>query len=209
MSLVFDYYQGHPGEKFTALAVADHADHEGENVYPSIKQLALKTGHDERTIQRHLRQMECKGWLEVAETGGGRGKRTRYRFPVDKIKGGMMSPFFKKTMTPVSQKGDKSCKHSLLEPSLTVSEQNALFARFWFAYPKKKNKGIAEKAFKKLKADDALLQTMLKAIEVQKRSRSWTKDGGQFIPYPASWLNAKAWEDEDEPAEPSMFDGAI
>ena len=27
-------------------------------------------------------------------------------------------------------------------------------------------------------------------------SPEWKKSGGEFIPYPASWLNARGWEDE-------------
>lgn len=40
---------------------------------------------------------------------------------------------------------------------------------------------------------------MAAALERQKRSRDWTKEGGQFVPYPATWLNQRRWEDEDEP----------
>jgi len=74
---------------------------------------------------------------------------------------------------------------------------NGRFADFWLAYPNKKNKANAEKAFLKTKADDSLLATMLQAIEVQKGSAAWVKDGGQFIPHAATWLNGKRWEDED------------
>ena len=42
---------------------------------------------------------------------------------------------------------------------------------------------------------DVPLQTLLDALEVQKRSNDWTKDGGQYIPYPAKWLNKRRWED--------------
>jgi hypothetical protein len=28
------------------------------------------------------------------------------------------------------------------------------------------------------------------------RSAQWTKDGGQFIPHPASWLRAHGWHDD-------------
>ena len=28
------------------------------------------------------------------------------------------------------------------------------------------------------------------------KSHDWTKDGGQFIPHAATWLNGKRWEDE-------------
>ena len=37
---------------------------------------------------------------------------------------------------------------------------------------------------------------MLIAIDIQKKSNSWIKEDGQYIPNPASWLNGKRWEDE-------------
>lgn len=75
------------------------------------------------------------------------------------------------------------------------------FEQFWKAYPKKKNKGQAEKAFKKLNGID--IDVLLSSIEKAKQSSEWMKDGGQFIPYPATWLNAKGWEDEyDTPTDP-------
>jgi hypothetical protein len=75
-----------------------------------------------------------------------------------------------------------------------------LFARFWAAYPKKRSKGDAEKAWDKLKADEQLLTVILAALERAKKSADWVKDGGQYIPYPATWLNAKGWEDEYTPS---------
>ena len=58
------------------------------------------------------------------------------------------------------------------------------------------NKQGAKKAFEKLKPDADLLETMIRAIEKQKRSEQWMKDNGQFIPHPQTWLNGKRWEDE-------------
>ena len=71
------------------------------------------------------------------------------------------------------------------------------FDRFWEAYPKKKNKETARRAFKKLKG--VSIDTLLAAIEQQKKSKDWLKEGGQYIPYPATWLNAGGWENEDGP----------
>lgn len=70
------------------------------------------------------------------------------------------------------------------------------FDQFWLAYPKKVGKGAAEKAFAKARLNGRLPE-VLKSIEVQKRSEQWQKDGGQFIPNPATWLNQKRWEDGD------------
>ena len=73
---------------------------------------------------------------------------------------------------------------------------NTLFTQFWAAYPKKQARGAAERAFAKIKPSQELLDTMLAAIEQAKGSKDWQKEGGQFIPMPATWLNAKRWEDE-------------
>ena len=76
------------------------------------------------------------------------------------------------------------------------------FARFWEAYPRKRGKGQAEKAWKKLNPNEQLLEKILQAIERAKTSDDWQKDNGQYIPHPGTWLNAKGWEDEfDLPQE--------
>lgn len=66
------------------------------------------------------------------------------------------------------------------------------FAEFWIAYPKKVGKGAAEMAWKKHRPD---LQTCLAAVAAASRSTDWTKDAGQFVPNPATWLNQRRWED--------------
>ena len=68
--------------------------------------------------------------------------------------------------------------------------------------PRKVSKADARKAFAKLDPDAALVEEMLRALDWQKRLPEWTKDCGQFIPYPATWLNARRWEDEPEAPEP-------
>ena len=80
--------------------------------------------------------------------------------------------------------------------------QQERFAEFWKVYPKKRSKGSAEKAWKKIKPDKELHERILSAVRDNiARNHSWQKDNGQFIPYPASWLNAKGWEDSLEDAQ--------
>lgn len=78
------------------------------------------------------------------------------------------------------------------EEDVTFEER---FNAFWAAYPKKRSKGDARKAFKAAKVDDALLARMVEALKQQRSSPQWTKSGGQFIPYPAGWIRDEAWED--------------
>jgi hypothetical protein len=72
------------------------------------------------------------------------------------------------------------------------------FEVFWSQYPKKRNKGRAEKAWGELRPDDSLLGILLGKLEQAKKNPDWMKERGRYIPYPASWLNAKGWEDEYE-----------
>lgn len=80
------------------------------------------------------------------------------------------------------------------------------FPKFWDAYPKKKNKGDAEKAWKSVKPTDELLTQILEAVEVAKRGDDWRKESGKYIPYPASWLRAKGWEDGGTTQTAQVFD---
>ncbi len=71
-----------------------------------------------------------------------------------------------------------------------------LFAQFWAAYPKRKDKAKAQKAFAKLRPNEQLLSEILTALDWQTKTPEWSKDGGQFVPYPATYLNGRRWEDE-------------
>lgn len=77
----------------------------------------------------------------------------------------------------------------------SLRDMDNYFDIFWSSYPKKKNKGQARRAFPKAIAKTTI-DVMVDAIEKQKQSRDWQKDGGQFIPYPSTWLNAEGWENE-------------
>ena len=78
------------------------------------------------------------------------------------------------------------------------------FAEFYAAYPKKKAPEKAAKAWRKLGPDDALRATIIAAIATQRRWPEWLRDGGRYIPYPATWLNGRMWQDE-----PSEAAGAL
>lgn len=66
------------------------------------------------------------------------------------------------------------------------------FEVFYSAYPRKVNRGQAEKAWLKLKPSDELLNQILLALEWQKQK--WSDP--QYIPHPATYLNCKRWLDE-------------
>jgi hypothetical protein len=83
------------------------------------------------------------------------------------------------------------------ESSLDGKDQYANFNAFWSAYPKKKAKDDAQRAWDKRRPNDELLAVMLRALERQKHSPDWQKESGRYIPFPATWLNQARWTDED------------
>ena len=70
------------------------------------------------------------------------------------------------------------------------------FDEFWKAYPKKKAKEAARKAWVKLKPDEALGKEIIQAVIKSAKTKDWLKENGKYIPYPATYLNGKRWEDE-------------
>jgi hypothetical protein len=85
---------------------------------------------------------------------------------------------------------------SLITSTPPASPSADLFAKFWKLYPNKKGKAAAEKAWAKLKITDAMYALITSALAKHVVCPEWTKDNGQFIPHPSTWLNGKRWEDE-------------
>ena len=91
------------------------------------------------------------------------------------------------------QRGRKEGKESLCSSADEQSSEG--FEQFWTAYPKKQAKQDAAKAFRAAKLKPEQLQTVLQDIKRRGSSPDWQKDGGKFIPLPATYLRGKRWED--------------
>ena len=68
------------------------------------------------------------------------------------------------------------------------------FDSFWKIYPRKESKQNARKAWDKLKPSPALAEKIIKGVLIYAATPQWTKDGGQFIPHPSTFLNQRRWE---------------
>lgn len=118
----------------------------------------------------------------------------KYRNEINAEKNELLQMYDKST-TNLSNIKDRD-KDIIKDIDNNIYTQN--FEKFWKAYPKKRDKGNAEKWFMKHKPSDELTNLMIEKIERFKDTQDWKKQDGQFIPYPTTWLNAKMWEDEFE-----------
>jgi hypothetical protein len=72
-----------------------------------------------------------------------------------------------------------------------------LFDEFWKVYPRKEAKKNAIAAYNKAKADPEIIIGKVKSLV----AGGWKEKEIQFIPMPASWLNAERWNDETQPSQ--------
>lgn len=92
---------------------------------------------------------------------------------------------------------NKNGKQKLSKEKNTKKE-DPNFEKFWEEYPKKKSKGAARKAFENAIKKGITVDVLIDAVIRQRCGSQWTKDNGQYIPYPATWLNQERWEDEPD-----------
>ena len=78
------------------------------------------------------------------------------------------------------------------------------FDEFWKEYPRKKGKGDARKKFVKALTKTSF-ETIMEALKRVKKSKQWNKDGVDFVPYPATWLNQERWDDSDDSQESDRY----
>lgn len=75
----------------------------------------------------------------------------------------------------------------------TLLTVNLDFEQFWKAYPNKVGKAKALDAWRKYNPP---LEAVLKTLAVFVTTPQWTKDNGEYIPHPTTWLNRQGWTDE-------------
>jgi len=96
-------------------------------------------------------------------------------------------------IAPISEKKtpQSKVKYSKVKKTYTID-----FESFWLAYPVKIGKDAAYKSWNKLPS--GILPDILKTLGWQIKSERWTKDGGQYIPNPTTYLNQGRWKDEPQ-----------
>ena len=181
-------------------------------MWPSIRRLAYITRLSVRQVLRVLEDLERRGWIERDKRGRGRiykmgaaiqtavarigDARDTYAEPIGDT--GDMSQ-----VTPVTEIGDTGDTRSIKEDTKGSMPGDELegFDAFWASYPRKVSKKDALKAFRETRRTRPPTAQLLAALGVFTGSKEWQKAGGQYVPYPATWLRDERWRDVEAPAE--------
>ena len=155
--------------------------------------VAVTNVRDGAAMQRRISPLSDAGHEEAPETEA--DKNVGERHPVSAGDKNVAYPPTKMSPTPRQKRRLEQYKNNNTSNNNTTRACARGFDRFWAAYPRKVGKGAAERNFERIRPDAALLDRMLRAIEVQRKSDTWLRG---YIPNPATWLNQRRWEDEPD-----------
>ena len=177
----------------------------------TIAGLASVSGCGRDQVRAALAELEAVGYLVKAQTHdeGGKFSGAVYVLQEEAPPLSENPTTVRRKNEPLSEKpstGNPTTENPTLINNIynkrtprTPPEGDAAFDRFWSRYPRKQDKAKARRAWAKLAPDGALAERIMAALEVQRRSESWTREGGRYIPMPSTWLNGRRWEDELPP----------
>lgn len=101
---------------------------------------------------------------------------------------------------------DKKAKGQSVEKVGIASPYSDEFERAWAAYPRKVGKGAAWKAWVMLRPTAQLAELIIAKVALYKGTAQWKKDGGQFIPHMATFLNQRRFDDDPESGGSALSD---
>lgn len=192
-------------EKMVLLVIADHANDEGTQSYPSQATIAHKASISVRTVQRSVNSLVIGGYIRMFKGAGGSANCREDRRPhlyqinIGKLRADTMTPREERvdthdtngvTITPLTGGQSRPMNHPN-KPSI----ETPAFVDFWNVYPIKVGKGAAQKAFEKAMREtdaDIIIKGALRYSQDPNRVPAYTA-------HASTWLNAQRWLDEALP----------
>lgn len=176
------------GQIITSLAhLSEQTMLSARNIRTSIEKLE-KTGELTRQTTNRFTILTLVKWDEY---------QSQELSPTSQLTNKRQTNDKQTTTTKEVKKERKKEETHAATPGVALQEPKDTFLIFWDAYPRKVSKLKAMQIWKKIKPTEDTAQSIMEGLERAKRSSQWIKDGGQFVPHPATWLNQERWNDEE------------
>ncbi len=184
---------GSASSKLVLLMLSNHSNGHTGQCNPSHKRLAEQCEMSVACLKTHIKNLEDKGLLTIKHMS-----QDGVSLPNQYILGRLNSGGVGQNLAEGGSNFDGGVGQNLA----TKQEVKTLnetapdgFDEVYQEYPKKVGKPAALRAWKSAKVKPDEVEAILKDIAERKESLDWLKDGGQFIPHPATYLNQRRWED--------------
>lgn len=218
VTVVLHHSKAEGTAKLVLWGIANH--HSDQGAWPSIATLAKYANIKERRVQQIIRQLADDGEIAIQEQGGygnSQYKTNRYFIlltcPADcdgtlQHKTGVQSATTRGAISDiqgcnletsgVQPTAPEPNKNLNKEPNKNLlAQSHLLFKEFWKEYPRKLDKGKAERAFKSALTRASFEDIVAGVI----RYRNDPNRLDEFTKYPATWLNADSWENPPLPED--------
>lgn len=178
MAWAMEVRVGDPLAKLLLVALADRADKETGQCWPSLSRLCEDTEMSKASVTRRLFYLEQRGFIHRTQRDQ---SSTLYTLSPTE-------PTLSLTETPPCL----SQRHEPISKNLSEN-QDIMFEDFWQVYPKKVGKGQARIAFRSA-LKKATKDELIAAAQAFAQQHAATDK--QFIPHASTWLNGERWLDE-------------
>ena len=170
-------------------------------------QIERQTTLGRYAINEAAKFLIAEGWLEWSQEKGPDGKWLAKTWILKDPNKGEMNPLRNDSTTEPIRYGTTNGhkeeqlleKNTTKRKTLSEAQERELFDEFWKEYPRKLDKGAAFKAFRSALKVATFEQILAGAIAY----RNDPNRDSEFTKYPATWLNADAWENEIQPSPDS------
>lgn len=163
-------------------------------------QISRETKLGIRAIRSCIAELHKAGWLKTERSKKPNGQLGAYRFTISEPATGHLSTVAQSTVAhaTVDERTDIK-KTNNKEDKVKEDKEGEQFAHFYSLYPRKMQRGAAKKAFSRA-LTRANFEDILAGVIRFREDPNLPPD--QYVPYPATWLNAESWEDGPLPHDP-------
>lgn len=188
MNAVWKHSKAIGRPRLVLLAIADHQGEIG--AWPSIKTLSKMVNASERSVQRDITHLQAIGELRVEKQNAPTNGQYKANLYWVTVATGVTN-----ATAGVTESASGVTAGGVLTLNRTLKEdikrnEDKYFNEFWNEYPVKKDKARAFKAFRsalsRAKFEDIIAGAIAYRNDPERKP--------QFTKFPATWLNADAWE---------------
>lgn len=196
-------------QKLVLIALADAHNGQTGRCDPSIQRVADICHMSYRTVTRTLAELEQMGLIVRKNRRDQNKLKTSNSYDLrmgqyDLSMGhGDLSDRTNTTLSdgslcPINQGLFNQEKNQEYPPT---PQGGLAFEEFWTRYPKRVGKGAAQKAWNKLSLENQKA-TVSDLSTRPANDQQWIRDGGKYIPHPATYLNQQRWADDWQTVDP-------
>lgn len=150
-----------------------------DNFKYTLDLIARKIDMPLTRVRSSLQELQNAGYVKLERTRNG-ARYGHYRWEINE--------------TPIEVANKEAAQeHDMPATAEIITTEQFNFEQFWNKYPKKVNHDAAFKEFLKVPDVNSVFPDIMRALDIQIKSKQWREENGRFIPDPENYLKKSVW----------------